>query len=120
MPARRQGTHAPCSGLGVASHFLVGAASQGAREAFYPYYRAYFAQGRGTCLDRSTFEAMAGPDGALSRLPLAGLPTASRLPPHELETEPWSSTTWCSTTPDLRSGARPARLVCNYSVQSNN
>jgi hypothetical protein len=52
-------------GLGVASHFLVGAASQGAREAFYPYYRAYFAQGRGACLDRSTFEAMAGPDGAL-------------------------------------------------------
>ncbi|MEV5664960.1 hypothetical protein [Streptomyces flaveolus] len=49
----------------MASHFSVGAASQGARKTFYPYYRAYFAQGRGACLDRSTFEAMAGPDGAL-------------------------------------------------------
>ncbi|MFJ9024197.1 LLM class flavin-dependent oxidoreductase [Streptomyces sp. NPDC102259] len=52
-------------GIGVAAHLFVGATSQGARETFYPYYRAYFAQGRGVHLDRPTFEAMAGPDGAL-------------------------------------------------------
>ncbi|MFE4819484.1 hypothetical protein ACFRFU_24260 [Streptomyces sp. NPDC056704] len=49
----------------MASHLFVGATSQTARETFYPYYRSYFAQGRGVHLDRSTFEAMAGPDGAL-------------------------------------------------------
>lgn len=43
----------------------MGATSQGAREIFYPHYRSYFAAGRGTHLDRSTFGAMAGPDGAL-------------------------------------------------------
>ncbi|MDV6271554.1 LLM class flavin-dependent oxidoreductase [Rhodococcus globerulus] len=52
-------------GVGLASHLYVGATSQGARETFYPHYRSYFAAGRGTHLDRSTFDAMAGPDGAL-------------------------------------------------------
>ncbi|MFJ2263704.1 LLM class flavin-dependent oxidoreductase [Streptomyces sp. NPDC087844] len=52
-------------GIGVAAHLFVGATSQGARETFYPYYRAYFKQGRRGHLDRPTFEAMAGPDGAL-------------------------------------------------------
>ncbi|MFD0310220.1 LLM class flavin-dependent oxidoreductase [Streptomyces sp. NPDC127119] len=52
-------------GIGVAAHLFVGATSQGARETFYPYYRAYFAHGRGVHLDRPTFEAMAGPAGAL-------------------------------------------------------
>ncbi|WP_406387741.1 hypothetical protein [Streptomyces sp. NBC_00887] len=52
-------------GIGAAAHLFVGARSQGARETFYPYYRVYFAQGRGVHLDRPTFEAMAGPDGAL-------------------------------------------------------
>lgn len=47
------------------SHFFVGETSQGARETFYPYYRSYFADGRGVHLDRDTFGQMAAPDGPL-------------------------------------------------------
>ncbi len=52
-------------GIAIASHLFIGATSQHAREAFYPAYRAYAAAGRGIQLDRSTFDAMAGPNGAL-------------------------------------------------------
>jgi alkanesulfonate monooxygenase SsuD/methylene tetrahydromethanopterin reductase-like flavin-dependent oxidoreductase (luciferase family) len=52
-------------GVGIASHLFVGATSQHARDTFYPAYRAYAAAGRGIQLDRATFEAMAGPNGAL-------------------------------------------------------
>lgn len=52
-------------GVGSASHFFVGRTSQEARDTFYPYYRAYNAEGRGIHLDRSTFEAMASPRGPL-------------------------------------------------------
>lgn len=51
--------------VGIASHLFIGSSSQHAREAFYPAYRAYAAAGRGIHLDRATFDAMAGPDGAL-------------------------------------------------------
>ncbi|RLV50114.1 LLM class flavin-dependent oxidoreductase [Nocardioides mangrovicus] len=56
--------HAHTSIAGV-SHFYVGPTSQQARETFYPYYRTYFADGRGVHLDRATFEQMAGPRGPL-------------------------------------------------------
>lgn len=57
--------HAPLLDVALASHLFVGTTSQGARETFYPYYRSYFAAGRGVHLDRTTFDAMAAPDGAL-------------------------------------------------------
>lgn len=53
--------------LGVAgvSHFYVGSTSQDARETFYPYYRRYFAEGRGVHLDRASFDEMASANGPL-------------------------------------------------------
>lgn len=64
-PAEAAGHPLSSLGVGLASHLYVGATSQGARETFYPHYRSYFAAGRGTHLDRSTFDAMADQDGAL-------------------------------------------------------
>lgn len=52
-------------GVGVVSHFFVGETSQGARDAFYPHYRNYTADGLGLRLDRATFDRMTGVDGPL-------------------------------------------------------
>ena len=52
-------------GVGIVSHFYVGATSQEARDIFYPYYRTYFLDGRGIRLDRATFDQMAAPSGPL-------------------------------------------------------
>ncbi len=52
-------------GIGVVSHFFVGATSQHARDTFYPHYRSYLSDGRGIRIDRSDFDAMGTPDGAL-------------------------------------------------------
>lgn len=52
-------------GVGTASHLFVGRTSQEARDTFYPHYRAYMGEGRGIDLDRTTFDAMASPRGAL-------------------------------------------------------
>jgi alkanesulfonate monooxygenase SsuD/methylene tetrahydromethanopterin reductase-like flavin-dependent oxidoreductase (luciferase family) len=57
--------HSSGLGVGVASHFFVGSTSQGAREAFYPHYRTYVAEGRGRHLDRATFDQMSATDGPL-------------------------------------------------------
>jgi probable LLM family oxidoreductase len=53
--------------IGVTSHFYVEASSQGARRTFFPHYSAYIGQNmpRAGRLDRGTFEAWAGPHGAL-------------------------------------------------------
>lgn len=53
--------------VGVTSHFHVAETTQAAREAFFPNYAAYFARNmpRGGRLDRDTFDAWAGPGGAL-------------------------------------------------------
>lgn len=55
--------------LGVTSHFYVEETSQGARDAFYPYYSRYIGDNmphaRGTPLARDAFDAWAAPHGAL-------------------------------------------------------
>jgi probable LLM family oxidoreductase len=53
--------------IGVTSHLHVEKTSQGARDAFYPHYASYIAQNmpRVGRLDRDSFEAWAGPQGAL-------------------------------------------------------
>ncbi len=71
--------------IGVTSHLHLAATSQAARQQFYPHYAAYFAQNmpqRGR-LDRASFDAWAGPSGAL----FAGSPaevTEKILAEHEL------------------------------------
>jgi alkanesulfonate monooxygenase SsuD/methylene tetrahydromethanopterin reductase-like flavin-dependent oxidoreductase (luciferase family) len=55
--------------LGVTSHFFVDETSQGARDAFYPYYSRYIGDhmphARGDALTREAFDAWASPHGAL-------------------------------------------------------
>jgi len=53
--------------IGVTSHFYVESTSQGARDTFYPHYSSYIGQNmpRIGRLDRASFEAWAGPRGAL-------------------------------------------------------
>lgn len=55
--------------IGVTSHFYVEPTSQGARDAFYPYYARYIGDNmpsaRGQDLPREAFEQWAGPRGAL-------------------------------------------------------
>lgn len=57
----------PIPPLGVTSHVHVAPTSQGARADFYPHYARYFAENmpRALRLDRHSFEAWAGPEGAL-------------------------------------------------------
>jgi alkanesulfonate monooxygenase SsuD/methylene tetrahydromethanopterin reductase-like flavin-dependent oxidoreductase (luciferase family) len=47
------------------THLFVGPTSQGARDAFFPYYRAYLAEGRGVHLSRPGFDALTEPGRAL-------------------------------------------------------
>ena len=53
----------------MTSHFHVEPTSQGARDAFYPYYSRYIGHNmpaaRGQLLPRDAFDAWAGPRGAL-------------------------------------------------------
>jgi probable LLM family oxidoreductase len=53
--------------IGVTSHFYVEKTSQGARSTFYPHYASYIGQNmpRTGHLDRPSFDAWAGPTGAL-------------------------------------------------------
>jgi probable LLM family oxidoreductase len=53
--------------IGVTSHFYVEATSQGAKGRFFPHYSSYIGQNmpRAGRLDRESFEAWAGPRGAL-------------------------------------------------------
>jgi probable LLM family oxidoreductase len=53
--------------IGVTSHFYVEPTSQGARETFFPHYSSYIGQNmpRTGRLDRASFDAWAGPRGAL-------------------------------------------------------
>lgn len=55
--------------VGVTSHFFVDETSQGARDAFYPYYSRYIGENmphaRGVPLARDAFEDWASPHGAL-------------------------------------------------------
>jgi probable LLM family oxidoreductase len=53
--------------IGVTSHFYVESTSQAARDTFYPHYSSYIGQNmpRIGGLDRASFEAWAGPRGAL-------------------------------------------------------
>ncbi len=55
--------------VGVTSHFYVDETSQGARDAFYPYYSRYIGDNmphaRGVALARDHFEEWASPHGAL-------------------------------------------------------
>jgi alkanesulfonate monooxygenase SsuD/methylene tetrahydromethanopterin reductase-like flavin-dependent oxidoreductase (luciferase family) len=54
--------------VGTGGHFFAAPTSQQARDAFYPYYRAYFEQNmprRMGHFPRGTFEAWAGPGGGL-------------------------------------------------------
>lgn len=53
--------------IGVTSHFYVEETSQGAKETFFPHYSSYIGQNmpRTGRLDRTSFDAWAGPHGAL-------------------------------------------------------
>ena len=53
--------------IGVTSHVHVAPTTQQARDAFYPHYAAYIGQNmpRSGGLDRESFDAWAGPGGAL-------------------------------------------------------
>lgn len=68
---REAGANAGRSGLrvGVTSHVHVARTSQGARDAFYPYYSRYIGDNmpaaRGIPLRRDAFESWAEPEGAL-------------------------------------------------------
>lgn len=54
---------------GLVSHFLVGKTSQSARDTLFPYYRGYLAPktpgGRGFVVDRTAFDELSGPRGAI-------------------------------------------------------
>jgi alkanesulfonate monooxygenase SsuD/methylene tetrahydromethanopterin reductase-like flavin-dependent oxidoreductase (luciferase family) len=53
--------------IGVTSHFYVESTSQGARDTFFPHYSSYIGQNmpRVGRLDRDSFDAWSGPQGAL-------------------------------------------------------